>query len=95
MSKKLKDIRIDGTGFNVPYWAGKTLEEFKAEAMKPDAAMIPPDVPEKDREKWCATAHGLIVKANNGEGNPVVNTEELEAEAAAAEKTKKKPAPGN
>lgn len=94
MAKRLRDIQIDGVGFNVPYWAGKTLAEFVTEATKPDAEMIPKDVAEKDKQAWCTTAHGLIVKADNGDESvtPTVNTEELKAEAekAAAAKSKKK-----
>ncbi len=93
----MKDIRIDGIGFNVPYWAGKTAAEFTTEATKKDAEMIPKAVAEKDKADWCALAHSLIMKADAGDDSvtPTVDTEALKAaeKAAADKKAKdKKPA---
>lgn len=86
MGKRQTEIRIDNVSFNAKYWAQKTLAEFKTEANKPDAAMVPPDVRAEDRDAWLKQAFDLIKKADAGDDSykPDVNTEELKLEAELA-----------
>lgn len=91
MGKRLTEIKFDGVSFNAKYWAQQSLADFKKEANKPDAAMVPETVAAADKDKWLTQAFDLIKKANDGDDSarPEITTEDIEAEAAKAESDKK------